>query len=76
MNNLNYEPSAIDIYNEILNGSIHNFPSGFWKQPESKNYEKDITKYLIEEVLCWTEFDIKDKLIFKTFKENKLGGII
>lgn len=76
MKRLTYELSGVEIYKLILDGSLKSFPTGFWKRPESKNDAIDITKYLIEEVLCWTDFDIKDKLIFKTFKENKLGGMI
>ena len=72
-----YKMDAIKVYELVLEGKIiKKFPDGFWQQPEALNNAKIITKYLIEKILKWTEYDIKSKLIQKTFNNNKLSGML
>ncbi|MBE6068053.1 MAG: hypothetical protein E7211_10240 [Clostridium lundense] len=56
----------------VLNGTLKTFPHSFWTYENSRKNAVDITKYLIEEILCWSHEDIKNKLTQKTFFSNKL----
>jgi transcription initiation factor IIE alpha subunit len=69
--------TATDIYQEVLSGRyLKHFPRYFWNKPESIEYAKDITKYLIEKKLKWTDDEIKEKLNNLTFKDNNLIGML
>ena len=63
----------IEVYKSILRGTLTRVPVGFWKERKTRI---KIMKYLIEEVLQWTEEDIKDKLSQKLLIEYKLSGMI
>lgn len=56
----------------VLKGDLKNFPHSFWTYEDSKQNAVDITKYLIEEILCWSDEDIKINLDQYTFLSNKL----
>jgi hypothetical protein len=56
----------------VLKGDLKNFPHSFWTYEDAKKNAVDITKYLIEEILCWSHEDIKSNLDQKTFLSNKL----
>jgi hypothetical protein len=49
---------------------------GFWGYDESNEYTPLLTRYLIENILNWTDDDIKEKLRKSTFRNNSLGGLI
>lgn len=70
--------SAVEIYKEVLAGKRRRFPNNFWKYGETFNYSnaKEVTIYMIENVLNWSEADVKKKLSHETFKENELGGML
>lgn len=60
----------------VLRGDICKFPRGFWKRPEAEQNAIEVSKYLIETILKWSDDDIKNKLNGDTFCNNKLGGMI
>lgn len=71
-----YKYTPIEIYDLVRSGKLKKFPMGFWKDPESDYYAPEITRYLIETILCWDDDDIKLKLRKRTFDNHKLGGLI
>ena len=48
----------------------------FWECDESNEYAPQLTRYLIENILNWSDEDIKKKLRKSTFRDNSLGGLI
>jgi len=66
----------IEIYKLVLSGKLKQFPLCFWEKPNSLQSAKEITIYLFEEILKWSNEDILNNLCQKNFKENKLGGMI
>lgn len=48
----------------------------FWECDESNEYAPKLTRYLIENILNWSDEDIKKKIRKTTFKENSLGGLL
>ncbi|HEY5523771.1 MAG TPA: hypothetical protein VIK26_00375 [Clostridium sp.] len=76
-NKYNYaELAPIGVYELVRCGKIKKFPNYFWQCDESAVYSPQITRYLIENILNWTDDNIKEKLRKVTFKENKLGGLL
>lgn len=68
--------TPIEVYQMVLRGELSRFPNGFWSGP-SNNDSAQITRYLIEHILGWTsDKQIKENLRAKTFKQNKLGGLL
>lgn len=67
---------AIEIYKLVLSGKIKKFPRGFWMQPEAKDNAAKVTKYLLEDILHYTEDDIRTKVNGTTFADNKLRGML
>ncbi|MGE4282801.1 MAG: hypothetical protein AB7G87_03695 [Clostridia bacterium] len=65
-----------DVYKAVLTGELKIFPMRYWEKPDSYLHAAEITRFLIEKILIWTEDDIKEKLMLKTFKKNKLYGMI
>ncbi|MCD3217363.1 hypothetical protein G8S55_08890 [Clostridium botulinum C] len=65
-----------DIYKLVLNRKLYRFPRNFWEKPDALNSAKEITICLIEEILQWTDEDVKEKLSRALFYNYKLGGMI
>lgn len=72
------EKSATEIYKDLLLGKIKRFPNKFLESEVGFNYSnaKEVTIYMIENVLGWNEDEVKKKLSIKVFKENKLLGML
>lgn len=72
------ENYAIIIYKEILSGKRKRFPSGFWKTVDTANYAdaREITIYLIENILQWDDEKIKNELDSEVFFKYKLKGML
>lgn len=68
------EDINVQIYQQVLDGTLNKFPLNFWK--EEYRSAPAIVRYLIEEVLKWDEEDIKEKYTNLTLKSNKLGGLL
>jgi hypothetical protein len=68
--------NPIEIYELVRSRNIKTFPNHFFDCDESAIYAPQITRYLIENILNWTNNDIKEKLRKFTFRENHLGGLI
>lgn len=69
--------SEIEIYKLVLQGRvIKTFPNDFWKQSNSLEISKTLTKYLIEDILQLSNEDIKTKFNRKLLRDNKLGGML
>lgn len=64
-----------EIYQEILDGTRRSFPKGTWSEDVNGELKRRITRYLIEDVLKWSDEDIKEKWnqnIIKKFKLNSM----
>lgn len=70
--------SATEIYKEVLSGKRKRFPINFWVYNGNLNYSdaKEITIYMIENILNWSEDEVKKNLTTKTFEDNKLIGML
>lgn len=67
---------AVEIYSKIIKGELKRFPNRFWVDPGAEENAKEITIYLIEEVLKWNEKDVKSKLTEMIFRKHKLSGML
>lgn len=65
-----------DIYKLILKGELKKFPDRFWTKPGAEYSAKEITIYFIENILKWTDEEVKEKLCEKVFREHKLSGML
>ena len=70
------ELTTIEIYELVRSGKMVKFPMYFWECDESNEYAPQLTRYLIENILNWSDEDIKKKLRKSTFRNNSLGGLI
>ena len=70
--------SPVEIYKLRLNGSIEKFPRGIFFSAPFVNTEVGVilTKYLIEEILKWSDEDIRNKLNIEIFIKYKLKGML
>lgn len=68
--------NAVDIYKKILKGEVGRFPLRFWSGPGAEENAKQVTKYLIEEILKWNVEDVKKNLTELVFRRNKLSGML
>ena len=67
---------TLKIYRLILEGSVEKFPRGFWKRPEAKQDAAILTRYLIENILMWSDEELKENLRFIVLKKYKLSGMV
>ena len=69
---------SIQIYEDVLKGTQKRFPRGFWVDDENKNFQAsaEITRYLIEKILCWDDEKVKRDISCKVFFEHKLRGML
>ncbi len=70
--------SPIEVYKLILSGKRKAFPNNYFKKGNGINEYRVqvITKYMIEQVLHFTEEDIEQELSIEHFIDNGLSGII
>ena len=68
--------SPAQVYKLLIDGNITRFPNKFWTGEDALNRAADVTVCLIDDVLKWSEDDLKSKLGIRTFKDNKLLGMI
>lgn len=68
--------SAVEVYKLVLSRKLRSFPAGFWSEVDGKDNAGDVTRYLIEEILKWTEDDVKNKFIQKVLVDHKLSGMM
>jgi hypothetical protein len=68
--------SPIEVYKLVYTGKIKNFPNRTWNQPDSIEYAKEVFRYLIEEILKWSDEDIKNNFSVKTFIDYQLKGLL
>lgn len=50
-----------EIHQEILDGKRKSFPPGTWSEDLDGELKRRVTRYLIEDVLKWSDEDIKEK---------------
>ena len=69
---------AIQIYKNVLSGSMKRFPTNFWQDDLGKNLTDSaiITRYLIEEILQWDDETVKEEICCKTFFAHRLKGML
>lgn len=67
---------GVDIYKKILKGELKRFPNRFWVDPGAEEHAKQITKYLIEEILKWGDDEVKENLSEMVFRKHKLSGML
>lgn len=65
-----------DIYKLVLENKLSRFPRYFWEKPGALESAKEITLFLIEKILKWTDKEIKEQLSQNTFFDNKLRGML
>jgi len=70
------ELNVIEIYELVRCGKLKKFPMYFWECDESAVYVPQLIRYLIENILNWSDEYIKEKLRKSTFRDNSLGGLI
>jgi hypothetical protein len=70
-----YELTAVEIYKMVLTGKLKRFPCRFWTDNDMSEYI-EIIKFLIEDILKWSNDDIKEKLGNDTFIDNGLTGML
>lgn len=68
--------SAIEVYKLVLSGKLKKFPNRTWNQPDSVDYGASILRYLIEDILKWTDDDIRNSYSYKTLRDNRLWGLL
>ena len=66
----------VEIYMYVLNENVDGFPFGYWKSNDAKDKASQCIKYLIEEVLCWTDDDIYTKFNKSIFEKYKLRFMV
>ena len=68
----------VTVYKEVLSGKRKRFPNYFWSYNNKFEYEnaKQVTIYLIEQILKWDDKQIKKKLSRYTFRNNGLTGML
>lgn len=67
--------SAVEVYKLVLSRKLKAFPAGFWSEADGKENAKEITRHLIEEILMWSDEDIKKNYNGKLLIEYKLNGM-
>lgn len=67
---------GVDIYKKILKGELKRFPNRFWVDPGAEEHAKQITKYLIEEILKWGDEEVKENISEMVFRKHKLSGML
>ena len=72
------EMDPVEVYKLRLNGTITNFPLGFFSEKTLKKDDKyaRIIRYLIEDVLKCTDEDILKKITSSTLKKYYLGSML
>ena len=75
---MNIDEYAVQIYCDVLSGSLKRFPRDFWKHDEENNLMASaaITRYLIEHILKWNDEQVKKDLSCKLFFKYKLKGML
>ena len=72
LDNSPYKAINITYPNRFKPWELKSSPSKTWNKETSRK----AIKWLIEEKLKWNDEDIKTKLSYKTFKDNKLEGVL
>ena len=70
-----YKSGPVGVYKMVLDGTLKQFPKGFWSMPENIDYARDCTMYLIEKVLKWDKEQIKENFGKDTLAKYKLMGM-
>ncbi|WP_242268959.1 DUF4046 domain-containing protein [Bacillus cereus group sp. BfR-BA-01352] len=65
-----------EIYQEILDGRRKSFPPGTWSEDVDGQLKKRIIRYLIEDILKWSDEDIKEKWNQNFIKKLKLTSVM
>jgi hypothetical protein len=71
--------AEIQIFKEVLSGERRSFPPRFWEDELlGTNHEatRTIIKYLFENILHWSKYDIYFESNFSLFKKYKLSGML
>lgn len=66
----------VEIYMYVLNENVDGFPFGYWKSNDAKDKAAQCIKYLIEEILHWSDEDIYNKFNKTIFEKYKLRFMI
>ena len=66
----------VDVYKMVLNGTLKQFPNGFWSVPENYDYAVKCMRYLIEHVLKWDEEQVKKNYSKEMLQKYKLRGMV
>ena len=64
------------VYKMVLDGTLKNFPRGFWSMPENYDYARDCVRYLIEQRLKWSRKKVCEGYNSELLKKHKLNGML
>lgn len=64
-----------EMFKLVLSGQIHAFPPGFWQGRKGRENAREITRYLIEDILKWSDDEVKNKFSAQVLIEYKLSGM-
>ncbi|WP_298845936.1 hypothetical protein [uncultured Clostridium sp.] len=71
-----YKLSSVEIYKMVLTRDLFRFPKGFWLRPDAEKNAIEVTKYLLENVLNFTDEQIKTKITNEFFRIHRLSGML
>lgn len=71
------EKKTIMIYKKVLSGELSKFPYGFWNEKDGIRVNAVIcVKYLFDEILKWSDEDIKNNFKINILREYRLYGLL
>lgn len=72
-----FKMDAVEVYKLVLEGCVvKKFPDGYWRNGDSKKNATKCTKYLVEEILGYSDKELKENCTKEMFVKNKLGGML
>lgn len=70
------DKSGWEIFRDILARKASRFPNGYWQQPGAEAECAVITRYFIEDVLKFTDKDIRENINEMLFRKYHLSGML
>ena len=70
------DTDPVTIYKQVLTGKRKIFPMNYWNQPDSPKNAAIITRYMIENILRWSDDDVREKLNLEVFRQYRLRGMM
>lgn len=68
--------SPIEVYKMVLDGSLKQFPFGFWKHQNKYANAREVLQYYIEDIQCWSLEEAIKNINNKDLSKYKLKGMM